>query len=84
MWAAVRELGTTIYWDGCDMPEPPTNETIALKAKMIADEKAKGIRPHRTVNESFIDHKCNIMEDLEELNCKYYKYELGNGLSLLA
>ena len=48
VYAAVRELGTTVYWDGCDFS-----------------------------NDSFIDHTCNTLEDLEELNCKLYGYELG-------
>eukprot|EP00095_Tigriopus_kingsejongensis_P007120 maker-scaffold303_size215788-snap-gene-1.14 protein:Tk07120 transcript:maker-scaffold303_size215788-snap-gene-1.14-mRNA-1 annotation:"GL12734" len=46
VWAAVRELGTTVYWDGCDFN-----------------------------NETFVDHRCNVLDDLEPMNCKLYKYE---------
>ncbi len=44
----VRDLGTGIYWDGCDFS-----------------------------NDSFIDHTCNTLEDVENLNCKQFSYEEG-------
>lgn len=44
--AATRELGTEIYWEGCDFSEG-----------------------------HFIDHKCNTLEDTEDLNCKLFSSE---------
>ncbi len=46
--AAVRELGTTVYWDGCDFYE-----------------------------DSFINHTCNTLEDVDSWNCKLYEDEKG-------
>ena len=48
VWAAVRDMGTQIWWEACDLS-----------------------------NMTFVDHKCNTMEDLKELNCKLYPTEEG-------
>ena len=48
VWAAVRDLGTTIWWDSCDFHE-----------------------------DSFINHTCNTLEDVESWNCKLYMDEEG-------
>ncbi len=31
--------------------------------------------PNEDSDIGFIDHKCNVIEDLEDMNCKKYSYE---------
>ena len=48
VWAATRELGTEMYFEGCDFG-----------------------------NDTFVDHTCNLMEDIDEWNCKQFESEAG-------
>jgi hypothetical protein len=63
--SAASELGTTVYWDGCDLLEKNVTEKNST-------EDSRHL-PERT----YIDHTCNTLEDLEELDCKRFSYEKG-------
>ena len=59
VWAAARDLGTQIYWDGCDLSNEDTDISIDHKCSVIEEEKKLNCKLYRSEEGSSKKNKSN-------------------------